>query len=84
MFGSAVLLGSVAGPRYQRIRSERPLWGRFTLTSRSLLPGTSWRYGHIDNDGCLFVFQAALSEFISRAVAGGRRTSICASARSTL
>jgi hypothetical protein len=25
------LLGSVAGPRDQRIRSERPLWGRFAV-----------------------------------------------------
>jgi hypothetical protein len=33
MFQAAVtiLLGSVAGPRYQRIRSERPLWGRFAV-----------------------------------------------------
>ena len=31
MPGPAELLGSVAGPRYQRIRSERPLWGRFAL-----------------------------------------------------
>jgi hypothetical protein len=32
---ATVLLGPVAGPRYQRIRSRRPLWGRFALGNPS-------------------------------------------------
>ena len=40
--GSWGLLGSVAGPRYQRVRSERPLWGRLALGGQKA-PRTAFR-----------------------------------------